>query len=85
MKYAVYAVATLFILIPLFAMLKKGKFFKNLFISAFQGGASLLAIKALGLLTGVVLPLNGFTLTAAAILGIPSCIAMLMLKLIFKQ
>lgn len=83
MRYAVYAAAVIMLLIPLCVMIKKGRFFKSLFVSAFQGCASLLAVKALGLLTGVALPLNGFTTAAAVILGIPSCIAMLVLDLIF--
>lgn len=82
MKYAVTAAVCLLMLIPIFIMLKKGHFFKSLFISAFQGLASLLAVNALGLLTGVTVAINWYTVAASVCLGIPACISMLVLNLI---
>lgn len=82
MKYAVAAVVILAMLIPIFTMLKKGRFFKCLFISAFQGLASLLAVNALGLLTGVTVAINWYTVAASVCLGIPACISMLILNII---
>lgn len=84
MKYALYSAVAIILLIPLIAMLKKGSFIKSLFISAFQGIASLLAVNALGLLTGVTIALNTQTVTAAAILGLPACISFLILDVLFK-
>lgn len=82
MKYAVIAALCLLCLIPIVTMFKKGSFLKSLFISAFQGIISLLAVNALGLLTGVTIALNAYTASAAVIFGLPGCIAMLALDLI---
>lgn len=84
MKYALYSAVAIILLIPLITMLKNGSFIKNLFISAFQGIASLLAVNALGLLTGVTIALNAYTATATAILGLPACISFLILDVILK-
>lgn len=83
MKYALYSAIAVILLIPLIAMFKKGSFVKNLFVSAFQGIASLLAVNALGLMTGVTIALNAYTAAAAAILGLPACISFLILDIIF--
>ena len=84
MKYALYAAVAIVMLIPLTVMFKKGSFIKSLFISAFQGIAALLAVNALGLLTGVTVAINTYTAVSAAILGIPACISFLLLDIIFK-
>lgn len=81
MKYAVIAAVCLVMLIPIITMIKKGGFLKSLFISAFQGLASLLAVNALGLLTGITLAINWYTVAASVCLGIPACISMLILDI----
>lgn len=82
MKYAVIAALCLLCLVPIITMFKKGSFLKSLFISAFQGIISLLAVNALGLLTGVTIALNAYTAAAAVIFGLPGCIAMLAFNII---
>lgn len=82
MKYAVIAVLCLLCLVPIITMFKKGSFLKSLFISAFQGIISLLAVNALGLLTGVTIALNVYTAAAAVIFGLPGCITMLVFNII---
>ncbi len=82
MKYAVISSLCLLCLVPIVTMFKKGSFPKCLFISAFQGLISLLAVNALGLLTGVTIALNACTASAAVIFGLPGCIAMLVLDTI---
>lgn len=82
MKYALITVVCLILAVPIIVMLKKGSLLKSLFISAFQGLAALLAVNALGLLTGVTLALNQYTILAAVCLGIPASISMLLLNII---
>ena len=82
MKYALIAGVCIVMLIPIIAMLKKGFFFKSIFLSAFQGLAALLAVNALGLLTGVTLAVNWYTILACVCLGIPASISMLVLDII---
>lgn len=83
MKYLVIAVVILLLLIPFVAMFKSGRFFRNLLISAFQGIAALLAVNALGLLTGITIAFNRYTIAASVILGIPACISMLLIDILF--
>ena len=83
MNYILIVFLTLVFLIPLITMIVKGHFFKSLFISAFQGAAALLAVKALGLITGVSIAINWYTAITTVFLGIPACIAMLVLNIIF--
>ena len=80
MKYALIAAVCLVMVIPIITMIKKGSFLKSLFISAFQGLASLLAV--LGLLTGITVAINWYTVAASVCLGIPACISMLILDII---
>ncbi len=82
MKYALIACVCIVLLIPIITMFKKGSFFKSIFLSAFQGLAALLAVNALGLLTGVTLAVNWYTVLAAVCLGIPASISMLVLDII---
>lgn len=58
------------------------RFFKCIFLSAFQGLAALLAVNSLGLLTGVSLAVNWYTVLACVCLGIPASISMLVLDII---
>lgn len=82
MKYALIAAACTVLLIPIITMFRKGAFFKSIFLSAFQGLAALLAVNALGLLTGVTLAVNWYTILACVCLGIPASISMLVLNII---
>ncbi len=84
MKYAVIAAVCAAFLIPIVTMLKSGRPFKSLFFSAFQGLASMLAVNALGLLTGVTLAVNWYTIVACVCLGIPGSISLLLLDFAFR-
>lgn len=68
----------------LIAMKKSGHFFQSLFTTAFQGVASLLAVNVIGLVSGVTLAINMYTIGFACFFGIPACISMTLLKLILK-
>ncbi len=82
MKYALIVAICVVLLIPIITMFRKGTFFKSIFLSAFQGLAALLAVNALGLLTGVTLAVNWYTILACICLGIPASISMLVLNII---
>ncbi len=80
MKYVV-----IFILISgtaavLLAGYKSGHFFKNIFTAAFQGLAALFAVNVLGLLTGVTLAVNWYTIATVSVFGLPSAITLLLLN-----
>ena len=63
---------------------KSGHFFKSLINSAFQGLASLLAVNVIGLLTGVTVALNWYTIVFSCVFGTPACIALLFLDTLFR-
>ena len=63
---------------------KSGHFFKSLISSVFQGLASLLAVNVIGLLTGVTVALNWYTIAFSCVFGTPACIALLFLDTIFR-
>lgn len=63
---------------------KSGHFFKSLIISVFQGLASLLAVNVIGLLTGVTVALNWYTIAFSCVFGTPACIALLFLDTLFR-
>lgn len=68
----------------LIAMKKSGHFIKSLIISSAQGIASLLAVNASGLLTGVTVHINALSLASGVIFGIPGIIFHLIASLIIK-
>ena len=64
--FAVICAVTLLIV-----MIKRKCIFKGVFASVFQGVAALYAVKLLGMLTGVTVAVNWYTLGTAAVLGSP--------------
>jgi inhibitor of the pro-sigma K processing machinery len=79
--YAVIAVAALVVLV---SFVRSGRFLRSFAGSAVQGVASLLAVHVAGSLTGVVIPINPYTLGTAAVLGLPGTISMVLVDLIFR-
>lgn len=63
---------------------KSGRFIKSLLASVFQGLASLLAVNVIGLITGVIISLNWYTVVLASVFGTPGCIALLFLDTLFR-
>ena len=62
--FAVICAVTLLIV-----MIKRKCILKGVFASIFQGVAALYAVKLLGMLTGVTVAVNWYTLGTAAVLG----------------
>lgn len=79
MKIAVIIILALAGIAVLFSMLKSGHFLKSLVTSVFQGIASLMAVNVLGLLTGVTIAVNWYTLAGVSLFGIPSTITLILL------
>ncbi len=66
------------------SMLRSGHFFKNFFTTAFQGITSLLAVNVIGLITGVTIAINWYTIATVSVFGIPSSITFLILNTLFR-
>ncbi|WP_071434389.1 pro-sigmaK processing inhibitor BofA family protein [Angelakisella massiliensis] len=54
---------------------------KAMFFSAVGGGVALAAVNLTGLITGVTLPLNLFSMGVCAVLGAPGVISLLVMQL----
>lgn len=63
----------------LFSMIKSGHPIKRLFTSVVQGIASMMAVNVLGLLTGVTIAVNWYTLLTVSLFGIPSAISIVLM------
>jgi hypothetical protein len=66
------------------AMYKSEHFVKSLLLTAFQGIASMLCVNALGLVTGVTIAVNWYTIATVSFFGMPSCIALTIMQLIIR-
>lgn len=73
-----FAVASIAVLL---AVLKSSHPFKNMITSSFQGIISMMAVNVLGLMTGVTISVNWYTILSACIFGIPSTITMVLLDM----
>lgn len=63
-------------------MIKSEKGGRCFLVSAFQGLASAFAVNLLGMITGVTLSVNWYSLAAFALLGLPGVIGALMMNFI---
>lgn len=61
-------------------MIKSEKGGKCFILSAFQGVAAMFAVNIAGLVTGVTLSVNWYTILTSALMGIPGVIGMLTLN-----
>lgn len=79
--YGLLAIAGVSILI---AMLSTKKFFKVLFITAFQGVAALFAVDFIARLIGVQISVNPQTLILSCIGGVPAVTFLLICGIFFR-
>lgn len=79
MKIAVIVIFILCGIAVLFSAFKSGHPVKSLFISVFQGLSSMMAVNVLGLMTGVTIAVNWYTLLTVSVFGIPSAITLVLL------
>ncbi len=68
----------------IFSMYKSGHLMKSILTSIFQGLASLMAVNVLGLLTGVSIALNWYTIGAVCLFGMPSTVGIVLLDTFLK-
>ena len=71
-------------LIVLFVSFRQEHFLKNVFRTLIQGSVSLMAVNVLGLLTGVTIAVNWYTLLTVSVFGMPSTITMVLLDAFLK-
>ncbi len=64
--------------------LKSGQPLRQALSSAVQGLLSLIAVNVFGLLTGVSLSVNWYTLAFVSVFGMPATVALTVLKYIFR-
>ena len=70
--------------IVLWWMIKNEKGGLTFIKSAFQGLAGMFAVNLLGMVTGVTIAVNWYSIISFIILGLPGVIGALMLNLIFR-
>ncbi len=77
-----YTVIILFIIAGLaviYFAYKSGNPIKSIIKSVFQGVISLMAVNVLGLMTGVTIAVNWYTLSCVCLFGLPSTITLVLL------
>ncbi len=83
-KFGLIAALVLSALIIIISAIKTKRFFSCVILSSLQGIIAVFAVNALGLVTGLHLSLNAYTITASAIGGTPAVIGLIILEIIFK-
>ncbi len=83
LKFGVVASLVVACLIVIVTAVKTKRFFSSVLLSALQGVAAMFAVNALGLVTGLHLSLNGYTLAASVIGGTPAVIGMIITEILF--
>ncbi len=79
-----YAFAAVCVVLITAQMIKNENGGRSLALSGVSGIASVFAVRLAGLITGVAVAVNWYTLAASALLGIPGVIAMLILNIFLK-
>lgn len=83
LKFGVFASLILASVIILASAVRSKRFFSCVFLSFIQGVAAIFAVNALGLVTGLHLSLNAYTLVSSAIGGTPAVIGMVVAEILF--
>lgn len=84
MKVLIIFILALGICAVLIALLKSGQPVRQAVKTVFQGIVSLAAVNAAGLLTGVALSINKYTLIFVSVFGMPGTILLTVMKFIFR-
>lgn len=83
LKFGVVASLALACLIIVISAFKTKRLFSCFILSTLQGIAAIFAVNALGLVTGLHLSLNGYTIAASVIGGTPAVIGMIVTEILF--
>lgn len=84
MNFAFIAAAVICAVCVLWWTVKSEKGASSFFLSAFQGLAAMFAVNLVGLVTGVTIAVNWYSMAASALLGLPGVIGTLMLNFIMR-
>lgn len=84
MNFAFISAAVISTVCVLWWMIKSEKGGISFIKSAFQGLAGLFAVNLAGMVTGVTIAVNWYSIVSFIILGLPGVIGTLILNLIFK-
>lgn len=84
MNWGFIAAAVVCTVCVLWWMIKSEKGATSFALSAFQGIAALFAVNLVGMVTGVTVAVNWYTLGAFTILGLPGVVGALLLNFIFR-
>lgn len=82
MNFAFIAAAVICAVCILWWMIKSEKGGTSFVLSAFQGLAAMFAVNLVGLVTGVTIAVNWYSMAVAALLGLPGVIGAVMLNFI---
>ena len=83
MNFAFVSAAVISTVCVLWWMIKSEKGGVSFIKSAFQGVAGMCAVNLLGMITGVTVAVNWYSILSVIILGLPGVIGALMLNFIF--
>lgn len=83
LKFGVIAALAAACFIIIVSAFRTKRFFSCVIFSALQGISAIFAVNALGLVTGLHLSLNSYTLTASVIGGTPAVIGMIVTEILF--
>lgn len=83
MTGTIYVIIIIGFAAVLLTTLRSGHFIKNILNSALTGILSILSVNVIGLLTGVTVAINWYTLIFTAIFGIPGTITFVLLNCCF--
>lgn len=83
LKFGVIAALSVACVIVVVSAFRTKRFFSCVILSTLQGVGAIFAVNALGLVTGLHISLNGYTLAASAIGGTPAVIGMIITEILF--
>ena len=83
LKFGVIAALLVACVIVVVSAFRTKRFFSCVILSALHGIGAIFAVNALGLVTGLHISLNGYTLAASAIGGTPAVIGMIITEILF--
>lgn len=85
MKYLFLVILSLSAIILFVVTVKSRKFFRCFFSSAMQGIAAMFALNALGMVTGLHIAVNWYTIAFSVVFGTPGVIALTVAHFIFSR
>ena len=83
LKIGIYIFAAVAATVIIFSVIKSKRGARSFFISALQGIAAMFAVNLTGLVTGITVAVNWYSLCTALLCGLPGIIAILALDFLF--